>query len=48
MAADPKPASFENTARRTPHKITVPMDPPATADPENASVKINAITLGMA
>ena len=44
--AEPKPASFENTARRIPQMMTVQWHTPATALPLNASVKIKLKTSG--
>ena len=47
IEAEPSPASLENTARLIPQIKTVATDPPATAVPEKASLKINWITLGI-
>ena len=41
IGAEPSPASLENTPRATPMRMTVPMAPPATASPVNASVRIS-------
>ena len=50
ITEEPRPASFENTPRFTPHfiasSITIPTVPPPTALNEKASVKMRANTEG--